>query len=109
LVERLHGMQEVREFDSPRLHHLTGTFSAGAGQIFWYRSNNWSNRAHQAQLPEQLAVGLGVLRPTEQVLHDHQNGVDGRLARLREQGIVLSERAGNAYLYRFNRDHLAAG
>ena len=37
-----------------------------------------------------------------------EDGIRKVLARLREQGIVLSEPAGNAYLYRFNRDHLAA-
>jgi predicted nucleotidyltransferase len=38
-----------------------------------------------------------------------EDGIRKALGRLCEQGIVLSERAGNAYLYRFNRDHLAAG
>jgi predicted nucleotidyltransferase len=38
-----------------------------------------------------------------------EDGIRKALGRLREQGIVRSERAGNAYLYRFNRDHLAAG
>ena len=37
-----------------------------------------------------------------------EDGIRKVLARLREQGIVLSEPAGNAHLYRFNRDHLAA-
>lgn len=37
-----------------------------------------------------------------------EDGIRKVLARLRKQGIVLSEPAGNAYLYRFNRDHLAA-
>jgi predicted nucleotidyltransferase len=38
-----------------------------------------------------------------------EDGIRRSLARLCDQGIVVSERAGNAYLYRFNRDHLAAG
>lgn len=38
-----------------------------------------------------------------------EDGIRKALGRLSEQGIVTSERAGNAYLYRFNRDHLAAG
>jgi predicted nucleotidyltransferase len=37
-----------------------------------------------------------------------EDGIRKALARLRKQGIVLAEPAGNAYLYRFNRDHLAA-
>ena len=37
-----------------------------------------------------------------------EDGIRKALARLREQGIVLSELAGNAHLYRFNREHLAA-
>ncbi len=35
-------------------------------------------------------------------------GVRNVLARLAEQGVVLVERAGPSYLYRLNRDHLAA-
>lgn len=35
-------------------------------------------------------------------------GVRKVLGRLVEQGIVLVERAGPSYLYRLNRDHLAA-
>ncbi|MGH8867732.1 MAG: nucleotidyltransferase domain-containing protein [Actinomycetes bacterium] len=35
-------------------------------------------------------------------------GVRKCLARLTDQGIVRGERAGNAYLYSLNRDHLAA-
>ncbi len=38
-----------------------------------------------------------------------EDGIRKALRRLCAQGIVLSEKAGNAYLYRFNRDHLAAG
>ncbi len=38
-----------------------------------------------------------------------EDGIRKALGRLSEQGIVSSERAGNAYLYRFNRNHLAAG
>ena len=37
-----------------------------------------------------------------------EDGIRKALARLRAQGIGISEPAGNAYLYRFNRDHLAA-
>jgi hypothetical protein len=37
-----------------------------------------------------------------------EDGIRKVLMRLREQGIVLSERGGNAYLYKFNRDHVAA-
>jgi predicted nucleotidyltransferase len=37
-----------------------------------------------------------------------EDGIRKVLARLRKQGIVLSEPAGNAYLYHFNLDHLAA-
>ena len=32
MVERLHGMQEVREFDSPRLHQK-GQVKMGAGTL----------------------------------------------------------------------------
>jgi predicted nucleotidyltransferase len=38
-----------------------------------------------------------------------EDGIRKVLVRLRDQGMVDSERAGNAYLYRFNRAHLAAG
>ncbi len=38
-----------------------------------------------------------------------EDGIRKVLSRLSKQGIVTSERAGNAYVYRFNRDHLAAG
>ncbi len=34
-----------------------------------------------------------------------EDGIRKALARLRKQGIVVSEPAGKAYLYRFNRDH----
>jgi hypothetical protein len=37
------------------------------------------------------------------------DGIRKVLARLRQQGVVLAERAGNTYLYRLNREHLAAG
>jgi predicted nucleotidyltransferase len=37
------------------------------------------------------------------------DGIRKVLARLCQQGVVLAERAGNAYLYRLNREHLAAG
>lgn len=38
-----------------------------------------------------------------------EDGIRRVLRRLDSQGIVESERAGNAYLYRLNRRHLAAG
>lgn len=38
-----------------------------------------------------------------------EDGIRKALGRLCEQGIVTSERVGNAYLYCFNRNHLAAG
>lgn len=38
-----------------------------------------------------------------------EDGIRKVLVRLRHQGVVDSERVGNAYLYRFNREHLAAG
>lgn len=38
-----------------------------------------------------------------------EDGIRKVLVRLSGQGTVRSERAGNAYLYRFNRAHLAAG
>jgi Nucleotidyltransferase domain len=38
-----------------------------------------------------------------------EEGIRRVLGRLTHQGIVTSARAGNAYLYRLNRDHLAAG
>lgn len=38
-----------------------------------------------------------------------EDGVRRVLQRLATQGIVLSERVGNAYVYQLNRDHLAAG
>lgn len=37
-----------------------------------------------------------------------EEGVRRVLQRLTRQGIVLSDRVGNAYSYRLNRDHLAA-
>lgn len=37
-----------------------------------------------------------------------EDGVRKVLRRLATQGIVLSDRVGNAYTYRLNRDHLAA-
>lgn len=37
-----------------------------------------------------------------------QPAVNAALRRLAEEGLVWSEEAGNAYLYTFNRDHLAA-
>lgn len=43
------------------------------------------------------------------VLAQHsEEGVRKVLRRLTSQGIVLSERIGNAFAYRFNHDHLAA-
>jgi predicted nucleotidyltransferase len=38
-----------------------------------------------------------------------EDGIRKVLVRLCHQGVVTSERAGNTYLYRFNREHLAAG
>lgn len=38
-----------------------------------------------------------------------EDGIRRVLQRLTGQGIVLSARVGNAYTYRLNRDHLAAG
>jgi predicted nucleotidyltransferase len=38
-----------------------------------------------------------------------EDGIRKVLVRLRGQGIVLAERVGNAYAYRLNREHLAAG
>lgn len=38
-----------------------------------------------------------------------QQGIRNSLQRLTEQGIVLADRVGNAYAYRLNREHLAAG
>jgi predicted transcriptional regulator len=44
------------------------------------------------------------------MLPEHsENGIRRVLLRLVGQGIVEAARAGNAYLYRFNREHLAAG
>lgn len=37
-----------------------------------------------------------------------EQGIRKVLQRLVAHGLVLSNRAGNAYMYRFNRDHLAA-
>ncbi|MBA3433142.1 MAG: hypothetical protein H0U08_03510, partial [Actinobacteria bacterium] len=37
-----------------------------------------------------------------------QPAVNASLRRLAEEGLVHSEEAGNAYLYTFNREHLAA-
>src|SRR5258708_733785 len=37
------------------------------------------------------------------------DGIRKVLRRLTGQGIVLADRAGNSYLYRLNRNHLAAG
>lgn len=43
------------------------------------------------------------------ILQEHSaSGVAKVLARLTDQGIVLRRRAGSAYLYQLNRDHLAA-
>ena len=38
-----------------------------------------------------------------------EEGIRKVLVRLTHQGVVLSERVGQAYSYRLNRDHLAAG
>ena len=38
-----------------------------------------------------------------------EEGIRKVLGRLTRQGVVTSERVGNAYSYRLNRDHLAAG
>lgn len=38
-----------------------------------------------------------------------EDGIRKVLIRLTSQGIVLAERVGNAYAYRLNREHLAAG
>ena len=38
-----------------------------------------------------------------------EEGIRKALGRLTRQGVVHSERVGNAYSYRLNRDHLAAG
>lgn len=38
-----------------------------------------------------------------------EDGIRKVLVRLKGQGIVLAERVGNAYAYRLNREHLAAG
>ncbi len=44
------------------------------------------------------------------VLHRYsEEGIRKVLQRLTRQGIVHAERVGNAYAYRLNRDHLAAG
>ena len=40
--------------------------------------------------------------------HSSEEGVRQALGRLAEQGIVLRRRAGRAYLYSFNREHVAA-
>lgn len=43
------------------------------------------------------------------VLTQHsEEGIRKVVRRLTQQGVLLSERVGNAYAYRFNRDHLAA-
>jgi predicted nucleotidyltransferase len=43
------------------------------------------------------------------LIGDHsEEGVRRSLQRLHQQGIVRAERAGQAYLYQLNRDHLAA-
>ena len=43
------------------------------------------------------------------ILTQHsEEGIRKVLRRLTSQGIVLSERIGNAFAYRFNHDHLAA-
>jgi predicted nucleotidyltransferase len=42
------------------------------------------------------------------LLRHSEEGIRKVLRRLTEQGIVLSERVGNTYNYRFNREHLAA-
>ncbi len=58
-----------------------------------------------------LALADSSFTPPEvhRVVGEHsEDGVRRALKRLTAQGIVLSERAGNAWLYRLNRDHLAA-
>ena len=43
------------------------------------------------------------------ILTQHsEEGIRKVIRRLTTQGVVLSERIGNAFAYRFNRDHLAA-
>jgi hypothetical protein len=41
--------------------------------------------------------------------HYSDDGIRKVLRRLTGQGVVLADRAGNSYLYRLNRSHLAAG
>jgi DNA-binding transcriptional ArsR family regulator len=54
---------------------------------------------------DKAFTGRDIARRAEGVSHE---GVRQALARLVRQGVVESERAGNATLYRLNREHLAA-
>ncbi len=53
----------------------------------------------------RLLTGRGVARL---VRAGSQPAVNASLRRLAEEGLVYAEEAGNAYLYTFNRQHLAA-
>jgi DNA-binding transcriptional ArsR family regulator len=54
---------------------------------------------------DKAFTGRDIARRAEGVSHE---GVRQALARLVRQGVVESERAGSATLYRLNREHLAA-
>src|SRR5437764_8078449 len=63
---------------------------------------------------EVLLVLRGITRPltgrevARLVRAGSQPAVNAALRRLAEEGLVQAEEAGNAYLYTFNREHLAA-
>lgn len=63
---------------------------------------------------EVLLVLRGITRPltgrevARLVRAGSQPAVNAALRRLAEEGLVRAEEAGNAYLYTFNREHLAA-
>ena len=64
-----------------------------------------------ADVLQVLALADAAFTPPEvhRIIGEHsEDGVRRALGRLVRQGIVLSERAGRANLYRLNREHLAA-
>ena len=63
---------------------------------------------------EVLMVLRGIMHPltgrevARLVRHGSQSSVNAALRRLAEEGVLTAQQAGSAYLYTFNREHLAA-
>ncbi len=61
LVERLHGMQEVREFDSPRLHQKLQD-RGGAADLAGSPTEVWGTSALRGSSPLRSAIGGRIWR-----------------------------------------------